>query len=666
MFENFQSFNQTSSIVSILNTNSITIKKKQDQLNCIKKDKKLFLSRNYKNFINGYLRGGNKNQAMKLVEKELNNNITKKSNEEDQTKQKNLALIPYKQSNVIISDKIFRINNDILNKNKYKIKISNEHTMPIDYLDITNYPLPLRKGCFFNTEYKNLNIFLRHNYTIVQWPEWPEEISQVVHSNYLEKSNFKYNSVPSFLGINKFLVNSPYKVLSPKYNSKSLKNYHFSYFPLSYFPLIVRFDRITHNSLFDQFGRDWHEYYLPLDNFNHRFGQVLFPAYDKLICRCNMKKRKLKIPTDYGYNEYIDEFLYLFRDPTKEFYRYLTDHYYYRYNYMPSGVFFEIKRHASFLVKDEYKKRNIFVKIWGYIKTLIRMFIKFLMSFFRRDRIAGTQWTNVIIDACIRELEFPITRYKMRLTKHKGFGTIDELRRHYYVGIWFSVKHNEKASTFIPIIYLLDSDVIDDERMIGLKREYRFSSDDLIKNDFIYYTKYNQKNIRYYFRRYINPKMDNNNFPLFGLHRRYIKNNEYGLPLHDFYKEGKLGFPSYTYDEKGNYIFKHCREMTTLYNRNFVRKLRQDHYNIFYGYPQINKYGTIIHNYPYPQTDNLGGLMYPCPYFDKDGIIVSEKKYYNWGLFYPYFYPEPEKSDLINPQQYWTNQHIWIKKYLGK
>ena len=701
MFENLQILNQTSYLVSSLNRNSILFKK----------DNQFFSSKRSKNFLKFYIRGGNTNRVISESEKELNNNIDHKDNKNNPN---NLALVPYKESNNINSNKIVQSKFDILKQQKYKISMPiyrvPKDTYPIDSYDLTNYPLALRNGYFFAEETKDLNIFLRPNHIVIKWEECLGDLRQIVHLSQLR--NFKrfqtptirYNSIPSFLGINKFITYNKYKNNNDKkFLIQSYESDRISY-KYRAFTSIVRWDRITHNSLFDISGRYWHVYYGPLDTLNYQIGNILFPRYDLIKARGNMIKNKTKIPTYFNYlltkrnraiifgyedlneeeeehfyyyiktgrtemfNKFVNHTRYLFREPTRIFHRQITDFFYYRYSYIPSSLFFEIAHRVSLLVKEDWRKenQNIFVKMWNYIKGYIKLLINFFISFFRRPPFPDYQKTNVMLNPWLVDFQFPDIRPRAKVLKHKGFALLTESRRHSSFGIWHSLGHNENASTFIPIIYLLDSKtVIDHDRMKGLKIQYITSSDDFIENDFILYTRQNQKNIRHYFRRYVNPKTDKNNFPLFGMSRRYIKNDEYGLPISNFYKEGKMGLPSYTYDENGNYIYRQIREMKALCSRNFIRKLRQDHYNIFYGYPQINKYGTIIHNYPYPQTDNIGGLMYPCPYFDKDGRIVSEKKFYNWPLFYPYFYPEADNSDFINPQQYWTDQHTWIKKYLG-
>jgi hypothetical protein len=154
MFENLQIFNQTSSIVSLLNRNCIMIKK----------DKQLFSSSSSKNFRKISIRGGNKNQVNSKFKKELNNNII---NEEKQNKQNSLAIIPYNQSNTINSDKIVKTKFDVLNQQKYKILMPSyklpKESYPLDYYDMTNYPLPLRNGYFFYTEFNRFNLVLRPN-----------------------------------------------------------------------------------------------------------------------------------------------------------------------------------------------------------------------------------------------------------------------------------------------------------------------------------------------------------------------------------------------------------------------------------------------------------------------------------------------------------------------
>jgi hypothetical protein len=690
MFDNLKSFNQTSSSVSILKGSSVLIKD----------DEQFFSSKSLRNFIKFKIKGGNIDKVISESEKELNNNIYAKNKKEDENKQKNLALVPYKKSNNISYDNPVQTKFDILNQQKYKISMPvyrlPKESYPIDYYDMRNYPLALRNGYFFNQEDEDLNIFLRPNHVIVKCGEWLGGLYRVVHLSQLknfkqfQNPKIKYISIPSFLGLNKFYTYNYKNFLIKSYEANRIhyKDYKFK--------SVVR-------TLFDISGRSWELYYCPRDNLNYEIGKILFPRYDMIKARSNMIKCKIKVPTYFHYlltkrnraimhgfddlneeeeehfyylietkrtdlyNQFVPYEYYLFREPTRQFYRQITDYFYFRYSYIPSSLFFEIAHRVSILVKEEWKRqnRNIFLKIWNYIKGLIKLLIHYIMSFFRRPPSPKCQKTQVMLNPWLMDLQFPDIRPRVKVLKHKGFALLTESRRHSSFGLWHSLGHNEYASTFIPIMYILDSKtVIDYDRMNGLRMQYITSSDDFIENDFILYTDKNQKNIRHYFRRYVNPKMDKKNFPLFGLSRRYVKTDEYGLPISDFYKEGKRGWPAYTYDENGNYIYTQIREMQVLYSRNFRRKLRQDHYNIFYGYPQINKYGTIIHNYPYPQTDNLGGLMYPCPYFDKDGRIVSEKKFYNWPLFYPYFYPEADNSEFINPQQYWTDQHNWIKKYL--
>jgi hypothetical protein len=111
------------------------------------------------------------------------------------------------------------------------------------------------------------------------------------------------------------------------------------------------------------------------------------------------------------------------------------------------------------------------------------------------------------------------------------------------------------------------------------------------------------------------------------------------------------------------------KKLPVFYNSNFVRGRGSKNFNITRlksncKYPQINQYGNIIHIYPYPSTNSNRTLSFPCPYLDKNNNVIRERKFYNWILFYPYYYPKAENSNFITPQQYWIKQNNWIKKYL--
>jgi hypothetical protein len=253
----------------------------------------------------------------------------------------------------------------------------------------------------------------------------------------------------------------------------------------------------------------------------------------------------------------------------------------------------------------------------------------------------------------------------------------------------------------------------------GIKENYFFTSDDFIENDFLSNKIFADKNIRYFNRNYLSVRLDQNYFPLFGLSRDYIRNDERGLIIFDFYKQGKKNLPFYSYDDKGHIFYKQLKRKKKrhfvyyqhrkdgrskylkvlyrkhfyyensyhflklfrknilsitqnryfLYNSNFIRgkKCLFSKYNKI-NYPKFNYYGTVTHLYPYLSSIDFDRkLSYLCPYLDKSqNKIVREKKTYNWNLFYPYYYPNSNNNNFITPQQYWTEQHDWIKKYINR
>lgn len=282
----------------------------------------------------------------------------------------------------------------------------------------------------------------------------------------------------------------------------------------------------------------------------------------------------------------------------------------------------------------------------------------------------------------------PYVNQNFKIVKQKGFGKINEWRKvFYYDGLYQDQRLKEDYLTR-PMFWGIPSlrpslelckkysiafraDQISMLRLEELSQDHNdiLSKEDLIDEDFISFRTipYNI-DINVFNRRYINPKRDKNNLPLFGLHRDYGRKDDFNLLIHDYLKYGKLGIHNYSYNDKLETIFKHNRKFSFFYQTNFIRKNERDFKNINYSYPQLDNYGNVIHNYPYPQGDETSkrAFCYPCLYFDKDNNIVVEKKYYNWPLFYPYFYPKPDNPNLITPQEYWEKQSIWIKKYLDE
>lgn len=275
------------------------------------------------------------------------------------------------------------------------------------------------------------------------------------------------------------------------------------------------------------------------------------------------------------------------------------------------------------------------------------------------------------------------------VSKREGFGKILEWRKPFYSsgpfrderlaeeydnrGIYWigipSLKYTLELCKKYNIVHRADQ--IDFVRIGELFENHyeAIGKDDLIDEEFMSSPTIPYNIDRQVFnRRYINPKRDKDNLPLFGLHRDYEREDNFGLLVHDYLKYGILGIPHYSYTESLETIFKYNKKLRFFYHMNSIRRNDRDSKSVNFSYPQVDNYGDLIHNYPYPQGDETSKRMfcYPCLYFDSNNNIVVEKKYYNWALFYPYFYPKPDDPNLITPQEYWEKQHIWIKKYLDE
>lgn len=372
---------------------------------------------------------------------------------------------------------------------------------------------------------------------------------------------------------------------------------------------------------------------------------------------------------------------YFLTNPSPRFLRYRTDYIYYRYFYLQTNVFREINRKQNIVAEIEYWKEQKALGFWGRLwRRILDFFIRikqWILSFFHRPHHPPFQSINLMWDFVMTKSKFPLRRARIKFLKFTDYAIVIEWRKNISDFDWFSIRCNKDGNNSMDKIYLvLDTQIydlkhiherkIDEKSKILLTWEHKKSSNNFITSDFLYNSERQQKAINYCYSKYINPKFSKKNFPILAKRRNFKRKDYYGFRMYDYYKQGKLNLPSYSYDERRKFLYKFRRGIKTFYVRNILRKLKKDQYNTFYPYPQINKYGKIKHNYPYPQKDSVNRLIYPCPYIDQDGIIIYEKKFYNWNLFYPYFYPRAEKKNLITPQQYWLNQHIWIKKYLSE
>jgi hypothetical protein len=103
---------------------------------------------------------------------------------------------------------------------------------------------------------------------------------------------------------------------------------------------------------------------------------------------------------------------------------------------------------------------------------------------------------------------------------------------------------------------------------------YFFTSDDFIENNFLTDKVFKEKNIRYFNRRYISLKFDQENNPLFGLHRNYIKRDKQKSFIFDYYKEGKKELPFYSYDSKGNFFYKQIKKNSLIKKRELKSNIK--------------------------------------------------------------------------------------------